>query len=465
MTAQSEATTPNVIGTLPNEATTSLPDGFYNRYHDNLVPVIPSTYTIGADGKFTSYNAGDYDPTTVSIANGMDDTIYKPVQYHPNLGGPRRIAAGTYGPDSTEVAPHLSSIHKQDSWTNSEGLWDNNSYFTTTDLSAPLGGTYSLMSNVGENADAPITYDFLNHMPDNYGTTAARGPFGLDVSDPRYTEDYSNTLHNVADNNASRAFQRKHIDAMNARLANYDNNAPTYGVGLGFLAASQNQPYYAVSGTSEVPLENGVEPIPLLGEWVMPNPNDYRPRLNKPTDSVLEWDAGMGPDYEWSEQNYSGYDGNRYKTQDENGSIIEYNLAHQNGVPEERAGTDFNSGDRFKKFNNIPYVNDRVNPAIHPAYQRDGKEVQWKANDRGETYNANAYQDSLDAGNLFQEQQQSLFNQGQSPNSLLMPPSGMDSTGGGGGFGLGYSSGTGTGNYSRGYQQDILGLLDNLIGR
>ena len=49
-----------------------------------------------------------------------------------------------------------------------------------------------------------------------------------------------------------------------------------------------------------------------------------------------------------------------------------------------------------------------------------------------------------------------------------MPPSGMDSTGGGSGFGLGYSSGTGTGtgtgNYSRGYQQDILGLLDNLIG-
>ena len=508
MTAQSEATN-----------TSTIPDGFYNRYHDNLTPVIPSTYTIGADGQFTSYDRGDYDPTTYSIANGMDDTVdkFKPNEFvNPYLGGPRRIAAGTYGPDSKEVAPHLSSIHKQDSWTNDAGLWDDNSYFTTTDLSAPLGGTYSLMSNTGANADAPITYDFLNHMPDTWDRragqssvgdyTGGRGPFGLDVSDPRYTEEYRSTLHNVADSNASRAFQRNHNDAMNARLGDYE-----YGTA------------YALDNTSP---NKGVDPIPLLGEWVMPNPNDLRYAGPNTRDAVLEWDAGMGPDYEYSEQNYSGYDGNRFKTLDENGSVIEYEWDHQNGVPIERAGEDFNSGGRFKKFNNIDYIKDRINPAVHPEYMgRDGELVKWENGYNGNNpyddnnhfgdvnteydpnYNPNQqyYDNPQQQSNNNYNQQSDYYNQQSDwkPNYNYQtnqydagygPPDVPTSTGpsygsdygsamtnqmntpsssSGGGFGLGYDSamtsemGSDTASakgFSTEYEENIKGLLDTLRG-
>ena len=481
------------------------PEGFNPMTdYDKDAPYTPATYTIGSDGQFTSYDAGDYDPTTYSLANGSDDTVdkFKPNEFvNPYLGGPRRIAAGTYGPDSNEVAPHLSSIHRQDSWTNDAGLWDDFSYFTTTDLSAPLGGTYSLMSNTGANADAPITYDFLNHMPDTWDRTAGmsavgdytggRGPFGLDASDPRYSEDYRNTLQMVADSNASRAFSRKYNDAMNARLGDYE-----YGTA------------YALDNTSP---NKGVDPIPLLGEWVNRDPNDLSYADRNTPRAVIEWDAGMGPDYEYSEQNYSGYDGNRFKTLDENGSVIEYSNYGNGGVPTEREGTDFNSGSRFRKISNIPYVNDRINPAVHPEYiGRDGEAVKWENGYNGNNpYDAN-YTPNYDYDYNPQQQyydnpnQQSDYYNQQSdwkPNYNYQtnqydagygPPNVPTSTGpsygsdyglamtnqmntpsSGGGFGLGYDSamtsqmGSDTASakgFSTEYEENIKGLLNTLRG-
>ena len=474
--------------------------------YDKDAPYTPATYTIGSDGQFTSYDKGDYDPTTYSLANGTDDTVdkFKPKEFvNPYLGGPRRIAAGTYGPDSTEVAPHLSSIHKQDSWTNDAGLWDDFSYFTTTDTSAPLGGTYSLMSNTGANADAPITYDFLNHMPDTWDRTAGmsavgdytggRGPFGLDASDPRYSEDYRRTLNMVADAQAGRAFQRKYNDDMNARLGDYE-----YGTA------------YALDNTSP---NKGVDPIPLLGEWVNRDPNDLSYADRNTPRAVIEWDEGMGPDYEYSEQNYSGYDGNRFKTLDENGSVIEYSDYGNGGVPTEREGTDFNSGSRFRKISTIPYVNDRINPAVHPEYiNRNGLAVKWEGgyggnNSYNVNNNTNRYGKTNETpqydpnanynpqGAYFMNGQQYYGDvqdsSGYNPNYGNPPSTGpstgpsygsdyglamtnqMNTPSSGGGFGLGYDSAmtsemgsdvSSAKGFSTEYEENIKGLLNTLRG-
>ena len=51
--------------------------------YDKDAPYTPATYTIGSDGQFTSYDKGDYDPTTYSLANGTDDTVdkFKPKEF------------------------------------------------------------------------------------------------------------------------------------------------------------------------------------------------------------------------------------------------------------------------------------------------------------------------------------------------------------------------------------------------
>ena len=436
-----------------------------------------------------------YEATTYSRDYG--DAPSEPEPYvNPYLGGPTQI----------ELAPHLSSIHNQPTWQDSSGVSRG---LTTTDLSAPLGGTYSLMSNTGMNADAPITYDFLNHMPDNWDRTAGQssvgdyrggyGPRGLEPSDPRYTEDYQRILHDVAEGNASSAFTKKTRDYLAGRLGDYE-----YGTA------------YALDNTSP---NKGVDPIPLLGEWVMPDPTDLRYADKNTPDALIEWDAGMGPDYEWSEQNYAGYDGNRFKTLDENGSVIEHKWAHQNGVPEERAGEDFNSGRRWKKFTNIPYVNDRINPAVHPEYAgRDGELVKWENGYAGinpyddnnrikeyynDNYNPN-YQPDYDnqqsnynpnqqyydnpQQQYYDNPQQQYYDNGYGPPDVPTstgPSYGSDygsamtnqmntpSSSSGGGFGLGYDSamtseiGSDTASakgFSTEYEENIKGLLDTLRG-
>ena len=348
----------------------------------------PATGTIGSDGNFTSYDRGDYDPTTYSEANGINfdnDGMTPDKEFvNPYLGGPELI----------ELAPHLSSIHRAPVYTNEWGGMDDFSYFTTTDTSAPLGGTYSLLSNTGANADAPITYDFLNHMPDTWDRTAGlsaagdyiggRGPFGLDASDARYMEDYRNTLNMVADQTASRAFQRKYNDDMAKRLGNYE-----YGTAYALDSSSPNY---------------GQDPIPLLGEWVHRDPTNTSYADRNTPRAVIEWDEGMGPDYEYSEQNYSGYDGNRFTTTDENGSLILNDYAN-GGVPAERAGTDFNSGNRFKKITTIPYVPDRINPAVHPEYiNRHGVATKWESGyDPNDTINANRNTDADGKSNEYND--------------------------------------------------------------
>jgi len=66
---------------------------------------------------------------------------------------------------NVELSDNLSSIHNAPNY-GSGFHGDIYGGLTTTDPSAPLGGTYSLLSNTGINAEAPITYDFLHHMPD-----------------------------------------------------------------------------------------------------------------------------------------------------------------------------------------------------------------------------------------------------------------------------------------------------------
>ena len=371
-------------------------------------------------------------------------------------------AAKTFsGNTAVELSDNLTSIHNSPNY--GRGSYRG---LTTTDTSAPLGGTYSLLDNTGENAEAPITYDFMYHMPNLMDREAGRGSVGdyisankygmPDRTDARFVEFMNRDKHRIAQANAEDLFSKKVFDDDVARQGDY-----VYGTAYAQDSSSPNR---------------GIDPKPALYDEIL--------YPNGKTANNRSWHPAKGYDYAYdANYNYDGYNPLAYTTRNENG-VTEYtdraNTIHPdaplreistNQILDSKAGEYFNTGNNLKKFSAIPTSEFGLNPAIHPAYQRDGKEVQWKANDRGETYNANAYQDSLDAGNLFQEQQQSLFNQGQSPNSLLMPPSGMDSTGGGSGFGLGYSSGTGTGtgtgtgNYSRGYQQDILGLLDNLIGR
>lgn len=361
-------------------------------------------------------------------------------------------AAKTFsGNTAVELSDNLSSIHSAPNY--GRGSYGG---LTTTDTSAPLGGTYSLLSNTGENAEAPITYDFMYHMPnlwnsENYISADYGAPTALpDRTDTRFVEFMNRDKHRIAHANAKDLFKKKVFDDDVARQGDY-----VYGTAYALDSSSPNR---------------GIDPKPALyDEILLPSgrmKHSYHPE--------------QGYDYAYNaKDNYAGYDPLAWTTQNENG-VTEYSdrakTVHPdaplreiatNQILPSKVGDYFNTGYNLKKFSAIPTSEFGKNPAIHPAYQRDGKEVQYTTNSLGETYNANAYQDSLDADNLFQEQQQSLFNQGQSPNSLLMPPSGMDSTGGGSGFGLGYSSGTGTGtgNYSRGYQQDILGLLDNLIGR
>ena len=352
---------------------------------------------------------------------------------------------------AVELSDNLSSIHNSPNY--GRGSYGG---LTTTDTSAPLGGTYSLLDNTGENAEAPITYDFMYHMPnllnsENYISADYGAPTALpDRTGARFVEFMNRDKHRIAHANAEDLFKKKVFDDDVARQGDY-----VYGTAYALDSSSPNR---------------GVDPKPALYDEILyPSGRET---------GTYSYHPEKGYDYAYdANYNYGGYDPLAWTTQNENG-VTEYTdrakTVHPdfplreiatNQILPSKVGDYLNTGYNLKKFSAIPTSEFGQNPAIHPAYQRDGKEVQWKANDRGETYNANAYQDSLDADNMFQEQQQSLFNQGQSPNSLLMPPSGMDSTGGGSGFGLGYSSGTGTGNYSRGYQQDILGLLDNLIGR
>ena len=423
--------------------------------------------------------ATSYDPTT--YAGAEYDTSPDEEYVNPYEGGPRQ----------QELAPHLTSIHNQPTW---EGQ-----YFTTTDTSAPLGGTYSLLSNTGMNADAPVTYDFLNHMPDTWGRTAgegsvgdylaARGPFAMDPEDARYPEHYRRTLHSVADANASLAFDRKYMDDMKARLGDY-----RYGT------------EYALDSTSP---NKGVDPIPLLGEWVNRDPNDLSIPYDNTWDTQVEWDAGMGPDYEYSEQNYSGYDGNRFKTLDENGSVIE----HNNYADLERDGEYFNTGYNRNKFTNIPYIKDRINPAVHPEYiNRNGLAVKWEGgyggndsynvnnntNRYGETNETPQYDPNANynpQGAYFQNGQQYYGDvqdsSGYNPNYGNPPSTGpstgpsygsdyglamtnqMNTPSSGGGFGLGYDSamtseiGSDTASakgFSTEYEENIKGLLDTLRG-
>ena len=368
----------------------------------------------------------------------------------------------SYNP-AVELSDNLSSIHNAPNY--GRGAYGG---LTTTDTSAPLGGTYSLLDNTGENAEAPITYDFMYHMPDFLSREAGKGgmhsvggyidanygaPTALpDRTGARFVEFADRQKHRVAHANALDLHKKKVFEDDVARQGDYE-----YGTAYALDSSSPNR---------------GVDPKPALYDEILDIDG------NKTRVAGSSYHPEKGYDYAYNaKDNYAGYDPLAWTTKNEDG-VTEYNdyaiMAHPdaplreiatNQILPSKVGDYLNTGYNLKKFSAIPTSEFGQNPAIHPAYQRDGKEVQWKANDRGETYNANAYQDSLDADNMFQEQQQSLFNQGQSPNSLLMPPSGMDSTGGGSGFGLGYSSGTGTGNYSRGYQQDILGLLDNLIGR
>tara|TARA_R110000796_G_scaffold207954_1_gene324242 strand:+ start:497 stop:1603 length:1107 start_codon:yes stop_codon:yes gene_type:complete len=363
-------------------------------------------------------------------------------------------AAKTFsGPTAVELSDNLSSIHNAPNY--GRGSYGG---LTTTDTSAPLGGTYSLLSNTGENAEAPITYDFMYHMPnlwnsENYISADYGAPTALpDRTGARFVEFANEQKHNVAHANAQDLFRKKKFDDTVARQGDY-----VYGTAYALDSSSPNM---------------GVDPSPALYDEILDIDG------NKTRVAGSSYHPEKGYDYAYNaKDNYAGYDPLAWTTKNEDG-VTEYSntaiMAHPdaplreiatNQILPSKVGDYFNTGHNLKKFSAIPTSEFGKNPAIHPAYQRDGKEVQYTTNSLGETYNANAYQDSLDADKLFQEQQQPLFNQGQSPNSLLMPPSGMDSTGGGSGFGLGYSSGTGTGNYSRGYQQDILGLLDNLIGR
>ena len=350
---------------------------------------------------------------------------------------------------AVELSDNLSSIHNAPNYGRASygGL-------TTTDTSAPLGGTYSLLDNTGENAEAPITYDFMYHMPDFLSREAGKGgmhsvggyinanygaPTALpDRTDARFVEFADEQKHRVAHANAKDLFKKKVYDDDVARQGDY-----VYGTAYALDSSSPN---------------GGVDPKPALYDEIL----DIEGNKTRVAGSSYHPEKGYDYAYD-ANYNYAGYDPLAWTTQNENG-VTEYkdyaDTVHPdaplreiatNQILDSKAGDYFNTGYNLKKFSAIPTSEFGLNPAIHPA---------------------NAYQDEKNAleAALFTEQQQ--FNQGQqqstSPNSLLMPPSGMDSTGGGSGFGLGYSSGTGTGtgtgNYSRGYQQDILGLLDNLIG-
>ena len=346
---------------------------------------------------------------------------------------------------NVELSDNLSSFHAAPNYGSGlhGDLYDG---LTTTDPSAPLGGTYSLLSNTGINAEAPITYDFLHHKPNTredrsnahiksgYMDANVGVPNALpDRTGPRFDEIMARDKHRIAHYNAQRAFQDKQLNDYNAAVGDYE-----YGTGYALDSSSPNY---------------GKDPRPALYDDIL-----YADGIG--FDGSFH--DGMGYDYAYSEKNYGGYDPLAYTTLNENG-VTEYtdraNTIHPDAplidratglILDSKGGGYFNTGRNLKKFSVIPISEFGLNPATHNGSPE------------------------IDARNLLKpaqssfNQEEQFFNQGESPNSLLMPPSGMDSTGGGGGFGLGYGSGTGTGlglgNYSRGYQKDILGLLDNLLG-
>jgi hypothetical protein len=300
---------------------------------------------------------------------------------------------------------------------------------TTTDTSAPLGGTYSLLDNTGENADAPITYDFLYNMPEAQ-------------EDPRFRERQDRKKHNVAHADAKELFDQKVRDDYIRQVGDYK-----YGTA------------YALDDTSP---SRGLDPRPAIYDMVDRVPGDSivlqgaEGNYNRRTQR--EYFEGMGPDYAYSggikgtPGNYLGYNPLAFTTLNKNG--VTERTPYANTVTPD--GQYFNTGYNNEIFSAIP-TTEMPNQAIHSNSVSSYKNLQ------------NQMNGLMGNGNNSQMQQGGNFYGYTEEPSSLMKPSGAAS--GGEGFGLGYSSGTGTGtgtgtgNYSNGYQEDILGLLSNLLRR
>jgi len=293
---------------------------------------------------------------------------------------------------------------------------------TTTDTSAPLGGTYSLLDNTGENADAPITYDFLYNMPEAQ-------------EDPRFRERQDRKKHNVAHADAKELFDQKVRDDYIRQVGDYK-----YGTA------------YALDGTSP---SRGLDPRPAIYDMVDRVPGDsivlQGAEGNYNNRTQREYFEEMGPDYAYSggikgtPGNYLGYNPLAFTTLNKNG--VTERTPYANTVTPD--GQYFNTGYNNEIFSAIP-TTEMPNQAIHPNSVSAYEALKNDIRARHQKLNNNS---QMQQGGGFYGPTETL--------SSLIKPSGAVG-GSGRGLGLGYGTGTGTSNYTTGYQEDILGLLDNL---
>lgn len=184
------------------------------------------------------------------------------------------------------------------------------SQITTTDTSAPLGGTYSLLDN--SDSATPETFDFMYNMPN-----ANR-------------EDIDNTRYRIAHEDAKLLFKKRveadkehYADPLGARLV---MRKPI--TALEREAASADLLKTDIPEREKTFMTSGYI-YPELGKWMPspPNPSGgFRPSYNDGNNMRAGMDyiynPGMGPKHAYSVENYRGYDPLAYKyagTQDEYG--------------------------------------------------------------------------------------------------------------------------------------------------